>query len=314
MAEPRRRIVLRDSTLREALDTPGVAFSTEQRLTIARALEALGVREAEVVAPARVGTDLEIAARLQNEGLHLELAGLVYANRPSCDAEVARAARILDRIDLIMPLSRHREPNDVGRKGTMLAAAIERSQGAGAAIGAGLPHASQVDIGVVVQMACRAEAAGAARIIVYDTNGSAEPFGVRDLVAAVHEAVAVPVYFHGHNDLGLAVANAWAAVAAGAAGIDVTLTGLGDRAGNASLEQLAVLLHLHQIETGIEIARLAQACRLVEETSGIPVSRLAPVIGEYAFDHRSPTHLAVPVEFEAFDPALVGSARLTGES
>jgi homocitrate synthase NifV len=196
----------------------------------------------------------------------------------------------------------------------MLAEAIERSRGDGAVIGAGLPHASQVEPEVVVEIAARAAAAGAARLILYDTNGSAEPFEVAALVTAVRDAVTVPIYFHGHNDLGLAVANAWAAVRAGAAGADVTLTGLGDRAGNASLEQLAMLLHLRGIETGLDVSRLPAACRLVEEVSGVAVSKLAPVVGEYAFDHRSPAHLDVPTEFEAFDPTLVGSARCKGES
>jgi len=86
---------------------------------------------------------------------------------------------------------------------------------------------------------------------------------------------------------------------------------LGDA--EAGIEQLTLLLHLHDIETGIAIERLPDACRLVEELSGIPISKLAPVIGEYTFDHRSPSHLGIPTEFEAFAPALVGGTRQTGE-
>ena len=313
MVESLHRVVLRDSTLREAMDTPGVDFSPDDRLTIARMLDALGVAEAEVVAPARVEMDIPIAERIRQENLRLATSGLIYSNRPECAAQVAAAGQVLDHIDLIMPLSEQREPLGLNNKIEMLASAVEDSLDCGARISIGLPHASQAAPEFVVEAAVAGVETGAARVIVYDTNGSAEPFAVQTLISAVVEAVEVPVHFHGHNDLGLAVANSWAAIKTGASGIDVTLNGLGDRAGNANLEQLTLLLHLHGIETGIAIERLPDACRLVEELSGIPISKLAPVIGEYTFDHRSPSHLGIPTEFEAFAPALVGGTRQTGE-
>jgi isopropylmalate/homocitrate/citramalate synthase len=89
----------------------------------------------------------------------------------------------------------------------------------------------------------------------------------------------------------------------------VTLNGLGDRAGNASLEQLAMLLRIRGIETGIDVSRLKHASRIAEQVSGVPVSKLAPVVGDSIFDHKSPSHLPIPAEFEAFDPEWVGSER-----
>jgi len=313
MAESLHRVILRDSTLREAMDTPGVAFSADDRLSIARMLEALGVVEAEIVAPARVEVDLPIAERIKQENLELETSGLIYANRPECSDQVANAAKVLDHIDLIMPLSEQREPTGLENKIEMLTAAVEASLDCGARISIGFPHASQVAPKSVTAAAIAGVEAGAVRVIVYDTNGSAEPFAVQALIGAIVEAVEVPVHFHGHNDLGLAVANSWAAIKSGARGLDVTLNGLGDRAGNASLEQLAILLKLHGFDTGVAIDRLSEACHLVEHLSGVAISKLAPVIGEYVFDHRSPSHLAIPGEFEAFAPTLVGSSRQTGE-
>ena len=212
-----------------------------------------------------------------------------------------------------MPLSEQREPRGLSEKVSQLAEAVENCLDCGAKVGIGLPHASQAEPDWVVQAARAGEEAGAERVIVYDTNGSTEPFAVQELIAAVAAVVEVPVHFHGHNDLGLAVANSWAAIRSGAVGVDVTLNGLGDRAGNASLEQLAVLLHLHGLDTGIAVTRLADACHLVERLSGVALSKQAPVIGEYVFDHRSPTHLGIPAEFEAFDPTLVGGNRQTGD-
>jgi isopropylmalate/homocitrate/citramalate synthase len=313
MVELPARVVLRDSTLREAMDTPGVDFSLEDRLSIARTLAKLGVSEAEVVAPARVEKDLPIAERIRQENLRLATSGLIYSNRPECADQVAAAARVLDHLDLIMPLSEQREPKGSDKKIEMLIDAVSSSRDCGARISVGFPHASQVAPALVIEAAIAGVEAGAQRVIVYDTNGSAEPFAVQALIDSVVAAVEVPVHFHGHNDLGLAVANSWAAIRSGAQGLDVTLNGLGDRAGNASLEQLAMLLHLQGVETGIVMEQLPPACRLIERLSGVPVSRLAPVIGEYAFDHRSPTHLGIPREFEAFAPTLVGGSRQTGD-
>jgi isopropylmalate/homocitrate/citramalate synthase len=119
----------------------------------------------------------------------------------------------------------------------------------------------------------------------------------------------VPVRFHGHNDLGLATANALAAVVGGARGLDVTVNGLGDRAGNTSLEQAAMLLELRGWSTGVDTTRLGALSALVARSSGIPVSKLAPVVGAFAFAHRSPRHLDVPAEFEAFTPSRAGAVR-----
>ena len=121
--------------------------------------------------------------------------------------------------------------------------------------------------------------------------------------------IGVPVFFHGHNDLGLAAANAFAAVRAGADGLDVTVNGLGDRAGNASLEQVAMILHLRGIRTGIRLETLTRLSGAVGRESGIAVSPLAPVVGAFVATHKSPGHLEIPELFEAFDPALVGVRR-----
>jgi homocitrate synthase NifV len=121
--------------------------------------------------------------------------------------------------------------------------------------------------------------------------------------------VDVPLFFHAHNDLGLATANSLAAVQAGADGLDATVNGLGDRAGNASLEQVAMVLYLKGFSTGISLRELKPLCEAVAEESGIPIPALAPVLGSYTATHKSPGHLQAPELFEAFDPSLVGLER-----
>ncbi|HEX8647479.1 MAG TPA: hypothetical protein VF715_11310 [Thermoleophilaceae bacterium] len=304
MADPGLRVTLRDATLREGRDVPGVAFSPAERRTIAAALAEAGVPEAEVVAPSRVREDAEIARGMRD--LPIKLTGLVYANRAAWREDLEPAATALSRVDLLMPLSDRREPVGPERKLEVLEGALAECGGAPAAVGAGLPHAFQVEPGLVLEAASRAAAAGADRITLYDTNGGADPSTVEDLVRRAVGAAGVPVFFHGHDDLGLATANAWAAVCGGAAGLDVTVNGLGDRAGNASLEQLVVLLRLRGCTTDVDPGSLRGLSEAVARASGVPVSALAPVVGEYAFAHRSPAHLPEPGEFEAFDPALIG--------
>lgn len=309
MPSRRSPVCLRDSTLREGLDTPGVRFSAAQALRIARTLAAAGVREAEVVAPARPAPGLELARLLHDEQIPLRTSGLVYASGSRCAAAIDAAATCVDRFDLLMPMSPRRAPAEPAAKVAVLLDALARAAPARREVGIGLPHATQVERARVREIAMAAVRAGASRVTIYDTNGSADPFAVRTLLRDLTQRLAVPVFFHGHNDLGLATANSLAAVLGGAGGLDVTVNGLGDRAGNASLEQVAVALHLRGWSTGIDLTRLAETSRLVAGLSGVPVSKLAPVVGEFVFAHRSPAHLSVPSEFEAFAPEVVGAAR-----
>lgn len=309
MPDSRRHIILRDSTLREAMDTPGVWFDMAARIEIATALARLGVAEAEVVAPSRVEADLEVVGALREAAVGLRLSGLIYASSPGFRGEVKQAAALLDRIDLLVPLSARREPTSRKGKVSMMLEALAWACQHVSDVGVGFPHSSQTDEDFVVDIAGQAAAAGAGRITFYDTNGSAEPFGVREIVGRLVGELDTTVIFHGHNDLGLATANSLAAVLAGASVVDATINGLGDRAGNASLEQVAVLLGREGFETGIDLSQLRPVSGLVAKRSGVPVSGLAPVVGEFAFEHRSPSHLVEPAEFEAFTPDLVGGER-----
>ena len=215
----------------------------------------------------------------------------------------------VDRFDLLMPLSPRRPPADPRAKTDVLLAALAAAASDRCEVGVGFPHSTQVAPAVVRAIARAAVRAGASRVTVYDTNGSADPFAVRALLADLTRRLPVPVFFHGHNDLGLATANSLAAVLAGARGLDVTVNGLGDRAGNASLEQVVMALQLRGYATGVDPAHLREASALVEDLSGVAVSKLAPVVGEFVFAHRSPGHLPVPAEFEAFAPETVGASR-----
>lgn len=304
-----KKIVIKDSTLREGLDVPDVNFSFDQKLNIATLMDQAKVPEIEVVAPSNVFQDLEFVKKLKVRGLSIRTSGLVYSFNSQAREEIKEASKYLNRFDLLMPVSPKRKPYDRNEKISQLLEILSFSLHHSTEIGVGFPHAAQTDIEFLLDISNEAVRQGAKRITFYDTNGSLDPFEVYHLIKELKEALEAPLFFHGHNDLGMATANSLAAVYAGADGLDVTMNGLGDRAGNASLEQVVLSLHLKGFETGISLKDLKSLSESVEEASGIPVSKLAPVVGEYIFVHKSPGHLENPDLFEAFDPQLVGSKR-----
>ena len=314
MVNASKSVTLKDSTLREGLDTPGVSFSVEQRLRIAKALDEAGVPEIEIVAPARVMQDAQFAGILKAEKLRVRTSGLVYAYRPRWQEDVEAAAASLDRFDILMPVSPKRKPFDRNEKTALLKEVLDFAMAVHSEVGVGFPHSTQVESEFLLEIAGLAVEKGANRVTIYDTNGGADPFAVRDLIGRLRKALNVFLLFHGHNDLGLAVANSLAAVCAGADGLDVTVNGLGDRAGNASLEQVAMALHMKGFQTGIALEKLTGLSRTVEDESGVVVSKLAPVVGEYVLSHVSASHLEIPEQFEAFDPQLIGGQRKVNAS
>ena len=306
---PNKIITVKDSTLREGLDVPDVNFSFEQKLDIAKLMDQAKVPEMEVVAPGNVLQDLEFVKKLKAGGLSIKTSGLVYSFSSQAREEIKEASKYLNRFDLLMPVSSKRKPYDPNDKMNQLFEILSFSLHHSTEIGVGFPHAAQTDIEFLQNISSEAVKRGAKRVTLYDTNGSLDPFEVHHLIKKLKEALEVPLFFHGHNDLGMGTANSLAAVYAGADGLDVTINGLGDRAGNASLEQVVLSLHLKGFETGIILKDLKSLSESVEEASGLRVSKLAPVVGSHVFVHKSPGHLESPDLFEAFDPQLVGSKR-----
>ena len=309
MTDLANSITLRDSTLREGQDTPGVSFSPEQKLKIARCLDEACVPELEIVAPSRVLKDLEAVEKIRDAGLRLKMSGLLYAYSPRVAEEIKEAGKYLHRLDILMPVSAKREPFENPTKIKLLLEALDIALSLQCHAGVGFPHSTQTEVEFLLDIAHQAVERGAERLTIYDTNGSADPFSVNDLISRIRNEFQVAVFFHGHNDLGLATANALAAVHAGAHGLDVTVNGLGDRAGNAALEQVVLGLHQAGHSTGIAHDRLKPLSEVVEKESGIALSKLAPVVGEFVAHHISASHLKHPELFEAYDPSLIGIKR-----
>jgi len=303
------RVFLRDSTMREGLDVPGVALDSAQKKILLRKLAEVQILEVELVSPGHFDRDLQFVRDLGDRESTGRFSGLIYGYGPAWRDQIIRAKGVLDRVDILVPLADARPPAGRGEKSARMREALGVAVDQHGHAGVGFPHATQVEQNFLLEMVQTAVHAGAERITLYDTNGSSDPWVVAELVERVRGCAGVEIGFHAHNDLGLATANSLAAVRAGATCLDVTVNGLGDRAGNASLEQVAMALHALGIMPCLRLDLLRDLSQMVAAMTMVPVSRLAPVVGDFAFCHKSPGHLATPELFEPFDPALIGGVR-----
>jgi 2-isopropylmalate synthase len=317
------RIHIFDTTLRDGEQSPGFSMNRDEKLRLARQIEELGVDVIEAGFPIASPGDLEGVRAVASEIKHCRVAALARARQEDVDAalrglETARRPRLhvfLATSDLHLKhklrISRSEALAQIVKMVRFAHAHCENVEFSA-------EDASRSDIEFLCEVALAAAEAGADVINLPDTVGYATPEEYGNIFKRVRAALAaypsVELSAHCHNDLGLAVANSLAAITAGARQVECTINGIGERAGNASLEEIAVALHVRRsfygAETNLVLEKIYPTSRLLSSITGVPVPPNKAVVGANAFAHEAGIHqdgiLKNPLTYEIIVPEKVG--------
>jgi 2-isopropylmalate synthase len=304
-----------DTTLRDGEQTPGVSLTIEDKIEIARQLSMLGVDVIEAGSPMSSEGEKKAVKEIANAGLKTEICAL--ARTTKCDIDAAIECDV-GTVHTFIPTSPVQMKYAVGLNPEQVLSAtvdsIEYIKKHGLKCEFSPMDATRSELKFLKQVCQAAEKAGMDRLNVPDTVGIMIPRTMRKLIEDLKTVVTVPISIHCHDDFGMAVANSLAAVEAGAAQVHVAVNGLGERAGNASLEEVVMALHMiYKFKTGVNTRLLYSTSRMVSALTGIAVQANKAIVGENAFAHESGIHTrgvtAKPLTFEPIKPELVGRTR-----
>lgn len=304
------RPYLVDTTLRDGEQTPGVAFDPATRLALATEIAAAGVGEIEAGTPAMGPEDVAAIRAVAVSAPPCRVIGWCRARLEDLDA-AARAELTAAHVSLpVSPVQLHAIGKDfdwaLATLASIAPAALERF----GYVSIGAADASRTGEAALERFVRAARRAGVHRVRLADTVGVWTPSAVGQAVRRLRPiAGPMELGFHGHNDLGMATANAVSAIQAGADCADVTVLGLGERAGNARLAETAAALAIAAgTPVGVDLRRVAPLARRVALAAGRTIAPTAPVIGDRLFRHESGVHvhgvLRDPASYEPYDPEL----------
>ena len=314
-----REVLIVDTTLRDGEQMPGLVFTPQQKAYWAQQIALAGVKEIEAVTPAMGQIEKEafdqISEAFKNENISANIYSWNRLREEDIEASLEWgvqhlfvSAPVSDRyVESLMKITFEQllQKFEDG---------VKQVVGRGANVVCGLMDIKRADFGKIVELAACLSRAGARRIRLSDTNGTLTPLEVYRLISRLKKSSSIPLEFHAHNDFGMAGANSLAAAEAGASYIDTTILGIGERAGNARMEEVVMALEqLSGLQTGVDIQKMNMMGRKFAMEQGISISSNRPVLGEKIFHHESGIHVAALEKqseiYEPWTPGLTGSER-----
>ncbi|KGK88786.1 citramalate synthase [Desulfosporosinus sp. HMP52] len=312
-----QRVLLCDTTLRDGEQAPGVSFNGQQKEMIARALADAGIDELEVGVPAMGSSEAKKISQLVALNLPVRL---ITWNRVVQADLLASYRTGVEGVAISLPTSeqqiKHKLRKDRAWLLEQMGQCVSEAKKEVGYIVLGLEDASRADLDFLKEIISEAEKLGVDRIRFADTLGVMEPLNVFFKLQDLARSSKIPLEFHAHNDLGMATANSLAAVQAGFKAVSVTVGGLGERAGNSALEEIAVALKYSlQQEVMLDLKRLNSIALMVSSAADRVVPRAKPIIGADVFTHTSSIHIdGIQKDFanyQTFPPESVGRKHST---
>lgn len=309
------KISVVDTTLRDGEQTAGVVFSNPEKIRIARYLDEMGVDQIEVGIPVMGGDEKTCIKKIVDLGLKASIMAwnrsVISDIKESIECGVDAVAVSISTSDIHIQHKLQTTREDVLNR---MSDAVKFSKDNGLYVSVNAEDASRSDIDYLVEFALIAKHHGADRLRFCDTVGTLDPLSTFRKIRTLRDAVGIDIEMHTHNDFGMATANALSGVYAGAKYVGVTINGLGERAGNAALQEVVMgLKHLMNVDIDFKTELFREVAEYVAAASGRELSPAHPIVGLNIFRHESGIHgdgvLKNPLTYEAFSPQEVGLER-----
>jgi homocitrate synthase NifV len=313
--EPGAKINIVDTTLRDGEQTAGVVFSNEEKLKIAAYLDQIGIDQIEAGIPVMGGFEKDCIKQIVNMGLKASIMAwnraVIADIKESLECGVDAVAISISTSDIHIQHKLQTTREDVLNR---MADAVKFAKDNNLYVSVNAEDASRSDMEFLTEFALVGKHAGADRLRFCDTVGTLNPLTTFRYIRTLVDAVGLDVEMHTHNDFGMATANALSGIYAGASYVGVTVNGLGERAGNACLQEVIMgLKYLMQVEFDYNTTLFREVAEYVAKASGRPLPVSKPIVGSNIFAHESGIHgdgvLKNPLTYEVFSPEEVGLER-----